>query len=99
MSSRIARRMSINTLIRRVEKLDQKFNPPPLIIDAGKAKEELLMMLEMQMAKDEEEGEEKEESPIEWTPEQIQFAEEFGTYLEESMKHICKTNNIKLINC
>ena len=27
MSSRIARRMSINTLIRRVEKLDQKFKP------------------------------------------------------------------------
>ena len=41
------------------------------------------MMLEMQMAKDEEEGEEKEESPIEWTPEQIQFQEEFACILKK----------------
>jgi hypothetical protein len=88
---------SLQSQIRRVETLRKKLQPCPTIIDCTGAKDELLAKLKYDML-DDGMTEEEIDAPIELTPEQEAFMQEFNAYLDDSNKQIERDFNVRFVS-
>lgn len=88
--------MSLKALTAKVERLQQKIAPHPLIIDCTGAREEMLAMLEAQMSP--EEREEMERNPYVPSAEELTRAEEFSAFLEWDIQRIEQQCNVRFVS-
>lgn len=82
---------NIKQLQNEIERLRKILLPAPTVIHCGQAHAELLAMLEAQMT------EEQRHTPVEWTEEQLSFAEDLDALLDTLNKRTEETCNVKLV--
>jgi len=87
--------MSSKLLRKRVERIYNTLKPAPRIIHCAGAKAELIAMLEAQIQQDEEAGIFEEST---WTDEDEALAQELSAMLQEKVRAIEETCNIKFVD-